>query len=89
MHTGILAAWIPAQFVGADKLGWFVGVLVVGWLGVRWWSAQIAQQFDREPPQGDERVNKKHEPVEWKLGGLLTLLLLLFVLALVILAVQL
>jgi hypothetical protein len=66
-----------------------VGLLVVGWLGIRWWSAQIAQQFDRELPHGDEGVNQKHEPVEWKLGGLLMLLLLLFVLALASLASQL
>jgi hypothetical protein len=86
MHSGILSAWIPGQFVGGDKIAWLGGLIVVGWLVIRWWSAKIAKQFERDSSTVNEGVKRQQGGVNWDLGGLLKLLLLLFVLACAILA---
>jgi hypothetical protein len=56
-------------------VGWFVVLLVVGWLSINWWSAHIARQFERDPTATPQPTT------DWNLSGLAKALLLLFVTA--------
>jgi hypothetical protein len=90
MHSGILAAWTGFSIQGESEWGWLLGIMVAGWLGIRWWSAQIEKQFERASPLENERVKnegvqRQQGGVNWDLSGLLKWLLLLFVLACAIL----
>jgi hypothetical protein len=81
MPYSLLAAWTGFAIQGGDTWGWLLALVVGGWIGIRWWSAQIAQQFEREQPREHEVASKSEARVDWKLGGLVKLLLLLFLLA--------
>jgi hypothetical protein len=85
MHIGLLAAWTGLSIQGGDTWGWLLGLIIVGWLGIRWWSARIAQQFERDSPPESEAVKRQATGTDWQVGGLLKLLLGLFLLAMALL----
>jgi hypothetical protein len=85
MHYSILAAWTGLAIQEGGTWVWLLVIIICCWIGVRWWSARIGKQFEREPQTENEVVKRKEEVVDWKLSGLLKLLLLLFVLACVVL----
>lgn len=78
MHSVFLNPWpggISFEKSGVLPLvGWLVGLLVVGWVGIHWWSAHIGRQFERDP-------TAMPPTTDWNLSGLAKALLLLFVAA--------
>lgn len=77
MHSILLNPWVGFSTDNSGVLpfvSWLVGLLIVGWLGIKWWGAHIARQFERDPTAPPPAT-------DWHLSGLAKLLLLLFVAA--------
>jgi len=79
MHYVFLNPWpggISFENSGVLPLvGWLVGLIIIGWLGINWWSAHIGRQFERNPTATPQPTTN------WNLSGLAKALLLLFVAA--------
>jgi hypothetical protein len=59
MHTGILAAWTGLAIQGGSTWVWLLGLITASWVGIRWWSARIEKQFERESPTENEVVKRQ------------------------------